>query len=123
MNKHREKLAAQGVDAIPAGRITDYGEKYFSVPQQGHDEKKAVARRYAKQDEAELLGRVEKYSRSHLLFLHNFSVPFDDNIAEKDLRKAKNRQKMAGGFRKESGYEMYCSIMTIIETLKNGIGE
>ena len=25
---------------------------------------------------------------------------------------------MAGGFRKESGHEMYCSVMTIIETLK-----
>ena len=27
-------------------------------------------------------------------------------------------QKMAGGFRKDSGHEMYCSILTIIETLK-----
>ena len=54
--------------------------------------------------------RMEKYSHNHLLFLHDFSVPFDDNLSERDLRKAKNRQKMAGGFRKAS--------MTIIETLK-----
>ena len=47
----------------------------------------------------------------------DFSIPFDDNISERDLRKAKNRQKMAGGFRKESRNEMYCSIL-IIETLK-----
>ena len=60
----------------------------------------------------------EKYSHNHLLFLHDFSVPFDDNISERDMRKAKNRQKMAGGFRKGGGQEMYCSIMTIIETLK-----
>ena len=52
------------------------------------------------------------------LFLHDFSVPFDDNMSERDLRKVKNRQKMAGGFRKDSGHEMYCSILTIIETLK-----
>ena len=25
---------------------------------------------------------------------------------------------MAGGFRKDSGHEMYCSILTIIETMK-----
>ena len=61
---------------------------------------------------------MEKYSHNHWLFLHNFSVPFDDNILERDLRKAKNRQKIAGGFRKDSGHEMYCSIMTIIETIK-----
>lgn len=53
---------------------------------------------------------MEKYSHNHLLFLHDFSVPFDDNLSERDLRKAKNRQKMAGGFRKAS--------MAIIETLK-----
>lgn len=34
------------------------------------------------------------------------------------MRKVKNRQKMSGGFRKESGNEMYCSILTIVETLK-----
>lgn len=118
MNKYRKKLAEQGFDAMPAEMITDYEAKYFSILKQGHDENKATSRKYAKQDEAALLSRMEKYSHSHLLFLHDFSVPFDDNISERDLRKAKNRQKMAGGFRKESGHEMYCSIMTMIETLK-----
>ena len=33
---------------------------------------------------------------NHLLFLHDFRVPFDDNMSERDLRKVKNRQKMAG---------------------------
>ena len=61
---------------------------------------------------------VSKYMENHLLFLHDFEVPFDDNMSERDLRKAKNRQKIAGGFRKESGHEMYCNILTIIETLK-----
>lgn len=74
--------------------------------------------RYARDDEKKLLNRMEKYMENHLLFLHDFEVPFDDNMSERDLRKAKNRQKIAGGFRKESGHEMYCNILTIIETLK-----
>ena len=118
MNKYRKELAPQGFDAMPAGMATDYERKYFSILKQGRGENKNTSHKYAKQDEAALLGRMEKYSHNHLLFLHDFSVPFDDNISERDLRKAKNRQKMAGGFRKESGHEMYCSIMTIIETLK-----
>lgn len=61
---------------------------------------------------------MEKYSHNHLLFLHNFAVFFDGNLSERDLRKAKNRDKMAGGFRKDSGHRMYCSILTIVETLK-----
>jgi len=118
MNKCRKELMAQGYEAMPAERITDYEGKYFSILKQGNEENKSTAHKYAKQDEAALLGRMEKYSHNHLLFLHDFSVPFDDNLSERDLRKAKNRQKMAGGFRKGSGHEMYCSIMTMIETMK-----
>ena len=118
MNKQRKGLMAQGSSAMPAEMATDYEGKYFSILEQGRRENKSTAHKYAKQDEAALLNRMEKYSHNHLLFLHDFSVPFDDNLSERDLRKAKNRQKMAGGFRKASGHEMYCSIMTIIETLK-----
>lgn len=118
MNKCRKELMAQGYDAMPAEKITDYEEKYFSILKQGREESESTTHKYAKQEETALLGRMEKYSHNHLLFLYDFSVPFDDNLSERDLRKAKNRQKMAGGFRKESGHKMYCSIMTIIETLK-----
>lgn len=118
MNKQRKGLMAQGSVAMPAEMATDYEGKCFSILEQGRGENKSTAHKYAKQDEAALLNRMEKYSHNHLLFLRDFSVPFDDNLSERDLRKAKNRQKMAGGFRKASGHEMYCSIMTIIETLK-----
>lgn len=118
MNRSRKEYAAQGNTALPAERITDYEGRYFFLLKKGQEENSRTAHRYAKKDEMVLLKRMEKYSHNHLLFLHDFSVPFDDNISERDLRKAKNRQKMAGGFRKDSGHEMYCSIMTIIETLK-----
>lgn len=62
---------------------------------------------------------MEKYSQNYLLFLFDFSAPYDDNISVKRrLKKTKNMQKVAGGFRKESGHEMCCSILTIIEILK-----
>ena len=118
MNRKRKEMIGQGNDSFPADIITEYEEKYFSLLKKGQTENKTTKHKYAKQDEKTLLNRMDKYSHNHLLFLHDFSVPFDDNISERDLRKAKNRQKMAGGFRKESGNEMYCSIMTIIETLK-----
>jgi transposase len=84
----------------------------------GRNENKKTSHKYAKFDETTLLNRMEKYAHNHLLFLHDFSIPFENNISERDLRKAKSRQKMAGGFRKESGNQMYCSILTILETLK-----
>ncbi|MDE6890050.1 MAG: IS66 family transposase [Eubacterium sp.] len=67
---------------------------------EGRSQNKKTQHKYAKGDELALLNRMEKYSHNHWLFLHNFSVPFDDNISERDLRKVKNRQKMAAVFAK-----------------------
>ena len=118
MHKARKELISQELFSFPEETVLDYEKKYHAIIKRGCEENKRTSRRYAKKDEKALLNRMEKYSHNHLLFLHDFSVPFDDNISERDLRKAKNRQKMAGGFRKDSGHEMYCSILTIIETLK-----
>lgn len=44
----------------------------------------------------------------------------DSVMRQKENKKTKgeNRPKMAGGFRTESGREMYCEIMSFIETLE-----
>lgn len=118
MNQSRKTLLSQGIRSFPETTISDYEQKYHAIITDGYGENQKTAHKYAKQEELALLNRMEKYSHNHLLFLHDFSVMFDDNISERDLRKVKNRQKMAGGFRKDSGHEMYCSILTIVETLK-----
>lgn len=118
MNRERKLLMEQGINAFPEVRILFYEKRYQELLSQGREENRKTIHQYAKKDEKTLINRMEKYSHNHLLFLHDFSVPFDDNMSERDLRKAKNRQKMAGGFRKESGNEMYCAILTVIETLK-----
>lgn len=118
MNRERKQSISKGEKTFPKGLIKEYEERYCGLIARGREENKETKYKYAREDEKKLLNRMEKYMDNHLLFLHDFEVPFDDNMSERDLRKAKNRQKMAGGFRKESGHEMYCNILTIIETLK-----
>lgn len=118
MNQARKGLIGEGKDKFPEETIRGYEKKYHGLIAEGRVQNVGTAHKYAKEDEATLLNRLEKYGPNHLLFLHDFAVPFDDNLSERDLRKAKNRQKMAGGFRKESGHEMYCTILSVIETLK-----
>jgi len=118
MNTKRKELMDRGERIFSEETITEYEGKYRELIQKGRKENKKTPHKYARQDERALLNRMEAYSENHLLFLHDFDVPFDNNISERDLRKAKNRQKMAGGFRKESGNAMYCIILTMIETLK-----
>lgn len=118
MNKARKELIKQGIRNFSEEKLTEYEQKYDEIITKGQAENKKTSHCYARSEEKTLLNRLEKYSHNHLLFLHDFTVPFENNISERDLRKCKNRQKMAGGFRKESGHWMYCSILTIIETLK-----
>ena len=118
MNRERKQAISRGDVAFPEGLVMEYEERYRELIAKGRKENPKTKYKYARKDEKKLLNRMDKYMGNHLLFLHDFEVPFDDNMSERDLRKAKNRQKMAGGFRKESGHEMYCNILTIIETLK-----
>ena len=117
-NQARKALIAAGKDAFEEEEIQRYENQYKQTLEAGREQNQKTEYEYAKKREAALLNRMEKYSDNHLLFLHRFDVPFDDNMSERDLRKAKNRQKMTGGFRKHSGLEMYCKILTVIETAK-----
>ena len=118
MNRERKAQNAQGQGEFPQEVVSAYEKDYDELIALGREENRNTKHRYAKKNEKTLLNRMEKYRHNHLLFLHDFAVPFDNNMSARDLRKAKNRQKMAGGFRKESGNEMYCSILSIIESLK-----
>ncbi len=53
-----------------------------------------------------------------LLFLERKEVPFDNNLAERDLRMMKLKQKISGGFRTKKGIEVFCRIRSYISTVK-----
>ncbi len=118
MNRVRKTAMGRNEAGLAETVIRKYEEKYDGLIMAERAENKKTRHQYAKKEEKALLNRMEKYKHNHLLFMYDFRVPFDDNMSERDLRKAKNRQKMARGFRKASGHEMNCNILTIIETLK-----
>jgi len=117
MNGERKKRIAVG-STFANAEILDYESAYDRILLKGRSSNKKTSGKYAKKEEKTLLNRLAKYKENHLLFLNDINVDFDNNISERDLRKCKNRQKIAGGFRKQSGNEMYCNIMSIIETCK-----
>ena len=65
----------------------------------------------------QLINRLVKYCRNHLLFLKKFFVPFSNNRAESDLRGIKIKQK-TGKFRSIEGANIYAVIKSCISTYK-----
>lgn len=117
MNRAKKKMLAEH-KWFDVSEIEAYEKKYDKIIKRGYKENKKTASQYAKEAELTLLNRLAKYKENHLLFIHDSRVPFDNNMSERDLRKCKNRQKMAGGFRTHEGHKMYCQILSVIETCK-----
>lgn len=65
-----------------------------------------------------LIMRLLKHADAATRFIRDPSVPFTNNQAERDLRMAKLKQKISGGFRTMQGARFYARIRAYISTAR-----
>lgn len=121
------------VDSVPEHlcslsppKIADFEDRYFQIIENGLNEIPIPAnsdfpgkRGRKKQSKAKnLIDRCLLFRREILSFMHNFSIPFSNNLAERDIRMVKLQQKISGTFRSEEGAAAFCRIRGYLSTVK-----
>ena len=70
----------------------------------------------------QLLKRLREKSSWVLLFMYDPSIPFTNNLVERDQRMLKVNQKVAGGYRTFEGVKSLCRIRSYVQSMqKQGI--
>lgn len=118
LNEYRKELIANDIKHLEKEQLDRYYKRYNDILEKGLEENQRIKSKFLKQEEKKLLNRLQKYKENHLLFLYDFSMPFDNNLSERDLRHVKTKQKISGYFNSMKGIKNYLDIKSIIGTCK-----
>lgn len=107
--------------SLPENCLATLNQRYDAILEKAE-------RQYAKYPKMKKLGkplyiRLVDYKTEILRFMHNFDVPFTNNLAEQDIRMCKVKHKISGCFRSMNGLHIFCRIRGYIATAKKqGLG-
>jgi transposase len=119
----------RGAKALPKAQRDEFVLAYFEVLTQGYVAQRAriptstapppkKQGRPKQTDAKNLLDALLKRAEQVLAFLDDLSVPFTNNLAERDLRMIKVQQKISGTFRSEKGAMAFCVIRSYFSTMR-----
>ncbi len=124
--------ARETTDHLDEKQIQDFERRYQQVLDEGYAQnplptlppsaRKKRGRR-KKSKSRNLLERLDDHRKEALAFMYDFEVPFDNNLAERDIRMMKVQQKISGMFRTEERAKAFCRFRSYISTArKNAVG-
>ncbi len=99
-----------------------YRAAYEQIIALGHQQNPPPTKRTGKRGpirrsaSANLLRRLDEQREHVLRFAHDFRVPFDNNLAERDLRMIKIQQKTSGCWRTTTGADRFLALRAYIST-------
>lgn len=115
-----------GKKRLDPGDVRDYENRYTTIIAAGMRANPPPTRadspgkrgRLKRSKARNLVERLDKLQQETLRYLHDFQVPFDNNLAERDIRMMRVQQKVSGSFRSYAGALSFCRIRSYISTIR-----
>ncbi len=124
MKRTTDDARARGSRGLSPPEIADWRARFLTLLDEGDRVHPRLLtpkgqRGRAKQHPGRnLLDRLRKHQDAVLAFLSDLAVPFDNNLAERDLRMIKVQQKVSGTFRSDEGASCFARIRGYLSTLR-----
>jgi transposase len=115
--------------SLAALKIADFKDRYFRIIESGLNaipsptSPDAAGKRGRKKQSKvkNLLGRYKRFAHEILSFMGDFSIPFKNNLAERDIRRVKLQQKIPRTFRSQNGTATFCRIRGHLSTVRKNV--
>lgn len=119
MNEHKKRDQATGKNKCDDDILEYFSKCYDEFLQDGEKALTGLKPETFGYDELrKMLARLRDYKDAYLLFIRDYNAPFTNNLAERDLRPCKTRQKISGCFRTWKGISDFAKIRSVISTWK-----
>jgi len=112
----RKKVSSENKEKFDEEYIMSFDEKFNDILLNAIEENKNSINAYYNKEEKTLINRILEYKSNYFLWMHDFTLPYDDNLSERALRSTKTKMKVAGQFQNEQNAKYYANIKTYIET-------
>jgi transposase len=117
-----EEAKTAGRKRLSANALAELHASYRAVIELGYEENPALAdsadQKLKRTKAQNLLLRLDERQEEVLRFAHDFRVPFDNNLSERDLRMIKLQQKISGCWRTRQGAERFLAIRSYLSTAR-----
>jgi transposase len=122
LKKAVDEAIEDGLEGIDAGLLAEQTTNFTHAALIAINDTRDRHGALAKKHNA-LARRIRDRHADYLRFCSDFTVTFDNNAAEREIRMVKLRQKISGSMRTLTGAEQFCAIRSYTATAaKHGIG-